>query len=253
MKKTKSKEHNLTKGDLLYEGKAKKVFATEKKNILLQVFKDDATAFNAKKKGAIANKGFINTAISAELFEFLEDKEIPTHFLGMVDNITMAVRSVEIVPLEVVVRNKVAGSLKTRTGLDEGVELNKPIVEFYYKNDELGDPLVTTEHIREMNLADPKELKILEKLARKINGHLKKHLHKKGLDLVDFKLEFGRVKDKGPSYHGIILADEISPDTCRLWDTQTQEKLDKDRFRFDLGKVEEGYQTVYNRITGKEI
>ncbi len=242
----------LKKGKQLYEGKAKKVFATTQKDVFLQTFKDDATAFNAKKKGTITDKGRMNAAISAALFEMLEKKGVPTHYLGLKDDITMAVRGVEIVKVEVVMRNIVAGSLQKRTGLAEGTVLDRPIFETYYKDDELGDPMINPDHIRALGLASGGEMKTIEKLARHINKLLVKYMAKRGLQLVDFKLEFGRPHDKGENEGGLILADEISPDTCRLWDAATHEKLDKDRFRFDLGKVEEGYQQVYQRVTGEK-
>lgn len=231
------------KKNLLYEGKAKKIFSTDEENVLVQEFKDDATAFNGLKKDKIAHKGELNNQISVTIFEHLKSKDIPTHFIKKISDNEMLVRKVDIVKIEVVCRNIAAGSLVKKFGFTEGVELEIPIVEFYLKSDELGDPLFTEEHIYALKLADKHELSVIKKMALTINGILKKFFLEKGIKLVDFKLEFG--KDK---FGNIILADEISPDTCRLWDLQTNKKLDKDRFRFDLGEVEEAYQEVKNRL-----
>jgi phosphoribosylaminoimidazole-succinocarboxamide synthase len=235
------------KAEMLYEGKAKKLYTLkDKKNLLLQEFKDDATAFNALKKGTISNKGIINNHISEVIFKYLGKKGIKTHFVNRTSDREMIVKKVEIIPVEVVVRNIAAGSLLKKTNLKEGEELKKPIVEFYYKDDALGDPLINDSHALAMKIASKKELRKLRTLAKKINSCLKPFFRKRELKLVDFKLEFGR-DSKG----NILLADEISPDTCRLWDAKTNEKLDKDRFRFDLGKVDETYVEVGSRIYGK--
>jgi len=234
------------KTKMLYEGKAKKLFALKnKKDLLLQEFKDDATAFNALKKGTISNKGIINNHISEVVFNYLGKKGIKTHLVDRISDREMIVRKVKIIPIEVVVRNIAAGSLLKKTNLKEGQELKKPIVEFYYKDDALGDPLINNSHALAMKIATEQELKKLKILAEKINYYLKPFFRKRNLKLVDFKLEFGR-DSKG----NILLADEISPDTCRLWDAKTNEKLDKDRFRFDLGKVVETYVEVGSRIYG---
>ncbi len=228
----------------LYEGKSKKVFRTDNDLIYSVYYKDDATAFNGLKKGQIKDKGYYNNQISAMFFRLLEEKGIPTHFVELTGERTMLVKSLEIVQVEAVVRNIVAGSLAKRLGKPEGFELSGPILEFYYKNDELGDPLVNEYHIRALNLATPEEMQTITKLSFKINEILTEHLAPLHIRLVDFKLEFGRHQGR------IILGDEISPDTCRFWDTATKEKLDKDRFRRDLGKIAEAYQEVYQRLTG---
>ena len=228
----------------IYEGKAKTLFTTEDPALLIQYFKDDATAFNAQKRGTIVNKGVINCAVSSTLFQFLETQGIKTHFVNKLSDREMLVKKVEIVPVEVVVRNYLAGSLAKRTGKPEGEKLSETLVEWYYKNDALGDPMVTKDHIRVFKWATDAELQKIETLARKINELLVPYFEKRGLKLVDYKLEFGR-------YNGeILLADEITADGCRLWDLKTGEKMDKDRFRLDLGKIEESYQEVYKRICG---
>lgn len=232
------------KDEQIYEGKAKKLFTVkEHPNLILQDFKDDATAFNALKKGTISNKGIINNDISEYTFNYLTKHGVPTHFVARISDREMVVKKVKIVPIEVVVRNIAAGSLLKKTTLKEGQELSEPIIEFYYKDDALGDPMITDSHALAMKIATKKELAKLRKMAEKINSLLKPFFKKRSLKLVDFKLEFGRLKNGK-----IILADEISPDTCRLWDAKTNEKLDKDRFRFDLGKVDESYVIVRNRI-----
>jgi len=239
-----SKNNNYQKAELLYEGKAKKLYSLAgHKNLLLQEFKDDATAFNALKKGTIRNKGVINNQISAHIFKYLEKHGVKTHFVKVVSENEMVVRKLKIIPIEVVVRNIAAGSLLKKTNLKEGQVLSKPIVEFYYKDDALGDPLINDSHALAMKLAKPAELKALRKLAEKINSKLKPFFKKRNLKLVDFKLEFGKDK-KGR----VLLGDEITPDTCRLWDSDTNEKLDKDRFRFDLGNVDETYVEVRKRV-----
>lgn len=228
---------------LLYEGKAKKVFATENPNEVRVDFKDDATAFNGQKRGQIAGKGHINAALSAHLFRLLEQRGIATHFVDDPAPGQLLVEHLRIIPLEVVVRNRVAGSLQKRTGLDEGLLLTVPVVEMYYKSDDLGDPLLNDDHIRLLNLASAELTARLKATALSINDVLVPYLDQHGLVLVDFKLEFGL------NGEGVLkLGDEISPDTCRLWDKETGKKLDKDRFRQDLGTVEEAYQEVQARI-----
>lgn len=227
----------------LYEGKAKIVYATESPDEVLIYFKDDATAFNGLRKGTIAGKGHYNLAISQIFFEYLAKNGVKTHMVGIVDDLTMRAKKTEIVQLEVVVRNIAAGSLCKRLGLPEGKELEKPILEFYYKDDALGDPLVNDYHIEALNVATKEELAELGRQALKINELLKAFLIKANLLLVDYKLEFGRLNGE------IILADEISPDTCRFWDKDTRKKLDKDRFRNDLGEVSEAYKEVLERIS----
>jgi len=230
--------------ELLYEGKAKRVFRTESEDLLILEFTDVATAFNGKKKGNIADKGAINNEMSVYLFNTLEDLEIPTHFVQKLGDQEMLVKRVEIIPIEVVMRNIVAGSLSKRLGISEGFELETPVLEFYYKSDELGDPMINEYHIMAMKLASKMEMKKIKDLAFKINTCLINEFSKAGLKLVDFKLEFGRYKGQ------IILADEISPDTCRLWDMKTNEKFDKDRFRRDLGDVEDAYKEALKRLLG---
>jgi len=230
--------------ELLYEGKAKRVFRTESEDLLILEFTDVATAFNGKKKGNIADKGAINNEMSVYLFSILEDLEIPTHFVQKLGDREMLVKRVEIIPIEVVMRNIVAGSLSKRLGISEGFELETPVLEFYYKSDELGDPMINEYHIMAMKLASKMEMKKIKDLAFKINTCLINEFSKAGLKLVDFKLEFGRYKGQ------IILADEISPDTCRLWDMKTNEKFDKDRFRRDLGDVEDAYKEALKRLLG---
>jgi len=231
------------KQNLIYEGKAKKIYSTERPDVFLQEFKDDATAFNGLKKDKIPHKGELNNQISSRIFEYLKENNIPTHFIKKVSNNEMLVIKVDIIKVEVVCRNIAAGSLVKKFGFREGTELKEPIVEYYLKSDELGDPLFTEDHIFALNLTDKYGLDIIKKMTLSINTLLKKFFLDKGIKLVDFKLEFG--KDKNGN---IILADEISPDTCRLWDSKTDKKLDKDRFRFDLGEVEEAYMEIKNRI-----
>ena len=228
----------------LYEGKAKIVYATNDPRLIVQYFKDDATAFNALKRGTIVGKGVVNNRVSAAMFERLERAKVPTHYLGALSDREMLCRRLDIIKIETIVRNVVAGSLAKRTGLDEGTPIRQPIVELYYKSDPLGDPMINDDHVRMMKLATPAELTWMRRTALRINRILRPYMWKRGLILVDFKLEFGRAG--GRRY----LGDEISPDTCRLWDRQTGEKLDKDRFRRDLGGVEEAYQEVYRRLVG---
>ena len=234
----------MIKGNMLYEGKAKKIFLTEKDDELIQYFKDDATAFNAEKRGTILEKGIVNNAISAKLFQHLADAGIPSHFIQQINDREMLTRRVKIIPVEVVVRNRATGSIVKRLGLKEGLIIDPPLVEFFYKDDSLGDPLISEDHIRLLKLATPGQIEELRQQALKINEVLKPFFQKKGMFLVDFKLEFGLWSGQ------IILADEISPDTCRFWDIQTGERMDKDRFRKDLGRIEETYQEVLKRVCG---
>jgi phosphoribosylaminoimidazole-succinocarboxamide synthase len=234
----------MVKGEMLYEGKAKKIFATEQSDCVLQYFKDDATAFNAQKRGTIVGKGVINNKVSERLFRLLEQAGVPTHFVERLSDREMLTKKVAIVPVEVVVRNVVAGSLAKRLGLREGDSIEPAIVEWYYKNDALGDPLIADEHIRLLKLATPEQLVEIKRLALQVNRVLQPFFRERQMILVDFKLEFGMHNGK------LILADEISPDTCRFWDQTTKESMDKDRFRKDLGKIEEAYQEVLKRVCG---
>ena len=222
----------MEKKEQLYEGKAKKVFATEDPQLLIVQYKDDATAFNGLKKGTIVGKGIINNQMSNRLMAMLESEGVPTHFVQELSQRETLVKKVSIVPLEVIVRNIAAGSFSKRYGVDEGVVFDQPTIEFSYKNDELGDPLLNTKHALALKVATPEEIETIERYSLKINEVLKSCWLSCGVILVDFKLEFGRLADGT-----IVLADEISPDTCRLWDSKTHEKLDKDRFRRDLGGV----------------
>ncbi len=234
----------MQKLKLLYEGKAKKVYETDNPDLLIQEFKDDATAFDATKRGTIVGKGVVNNKISARLFELLEKKGIPTHFEKLISDREMLIKKVKIVPIEVTIRNIVAGGMSKLLALEEGIKLKLPVLEYHYKEDSLHDPLINDYHIRALELATDSELEEIRSSSFSINEILKRFFDEKNLILVDFKLEFGRHKGK------ILLADEISPDTCRLWDKTTNEKLDKDRFRRDLGNVEEAYQEVYRRVLG---
>lgn len=232
----------MKKEEQLYEGKAKKVFVTDDPDFCIIDYKDDATAFNGLKKGTIYGKGVVNNKMSNYLFQLLESKGIPTHFVKQLSDRETLVKRVQIVPLEVIVRNKAAGSLAKRLGMEEGTPLRCPVLEFCYKSDKLGDPMVNETHILAAGFATKNEINQITEMAMKINQILQDFFLKVNIELIDFKLEFGR-------YHGqIILADEISPDTCRFWDVHTHEKLDKDRFRRDLGGVEEAYQEVLKRI-----
>jgi len=237
----------VQKLEQIYEGKAKRVYRTDNPDLFLVDFKDDATAFNGAKKGTIQNKGVLNNQISTVFFRLLEERGIPTHFVELVSDREMLVKTLDIVKVEVVVRNIAAGSLAKRLGLPEGTALSRPVLEFYYKSDELGDPLINDYHIRVLNLATPEQMNKITEIALKVNGILLEYLSDKKIDLVDFKLEFGLHKGE------LILGDEISPDTCRFWDKETHEKLDKDRFRRDLGKVEDAYAEVFKRLTGKSF
>lgn len=234
----------MTKGDMLYEGKAKKIFLTEKMDEVIHYFKDDATAFNAQKRGTILDKGVVNNKISATLFQYLAEAGTPSHFIQQLNDREMLTRRVKIIPVEVVVRNRATGSIVKRLGLEEGLIIDPPLVEFFYKDDSLGDPLISEDHIRLLKLATPSQIEELRQQALKINEVLKPFFQKRGMMLVDFKLEFGLWNGQ------IILADEISPDTCRFWDIQTGERMDKDRFRKDLGRIEETYQEVLKRVCG---
>ncbi len=237
----------MTRRKMIYEGKAKIIYEGPDANTVVQYFKDDATAFNGKKHEVIAGKGVLNNRISAHLMTKLEGIGIPTHFIRSINMREQLVRSVEIVPIELVMRNVAAGSLCKRLGLKEGEILRKPLVEFYYKKDELGDPLIGEDHIITFGWADPYELEEMVAMAWRINDYLNGLFSALGLTLVDFKLEFGRIwGEHGELY--IVLADEISPDNCRLWDSKTGEKFDKDRFRQDLGDLVEGYQYVAERL-----
>jgi len=237
----------MARRKMIYEGKAKIIYEGPDANTVVQYFKDDATAFNAEKKDVIAGKGVLNNRISAHLMTKLESIGIPTHFIRSINMREQLVRKVEIIPLEVVVRNVAAGSLCKRLGLEEGNILHRPIVEYYYKKDELGDPMVSDEHIMAFGWADPYELEEMVSMAWRINDYLNGLFSGIGLRLIDFKLEFGRIYgEHGELY--IVLADEISPDNCRLWDAKTGEKLDKDRFRFDLGDLVEGYQYIAEKL-----
>lgn len=236
----------INKKEKIYEGKAKIIYATSDPNLVIQEFKNDATAFNAAKRGQIEGKGKVNAQVSASLFKMLQDK-VANHFVEMLDENNMLTKKVKIVPVEVVVRNIAAGSLAKRLGYEEGKILKKPIVEYYYKDDVLGDPLINEDHIEELDICDNTALEKIKEMALKTNGVLKPYFADKKLKLVDFKLEFGKTNDGE-----LLLADEISPDTCRLWDSETDEKLDKDRFRRDLGKVEESYQEVLRRVESRE-
>jgi len=229
--------------EMIYEGKAKKVYKTDDEALYIVEYKDDATAFNGLKKGTITNKGIMNNRISEKLFSLLEEKGVDTHQVERISDREVVVKKVKIIPLEVLVRNYAAGSLSKRLGLEEGVKLNTTVLEFSYKNDELGDPMVNDYHIKAIGIATEQEVAKITEMALKINEILSEYMLTKGILLVDFKLEFGKTPDGK-----IILADEISPDTCRLWDAVTLEKMDKDRFRRDMGKVEEGYMEVVRRL-----
>lgn len=231
----------------LYEGKAKILYEGPEPGTVIQYFKDDATAFNAVKHDVIAGKGVLNNRISAHLMTKLESMGIPTHFIKSINMREQLVRSVDIIPIELVVRNIAAGTLCKRLGIKEGTVMNRPLVEYFYKKDELGDPLITEEHIFAFGWADPYELEEMVAMAWRINDFLSGLFSGLGLQLVDFKLEFGRIYGENGELY-IILADEMSPDNCRLWDMKTGEKLDKDRFRFDLGDLVEGYQYIAEKL-----
>lgn len=236
----------MEKREQLYEGKAKIIYATDDPSLIIQYFKDDATAFNAEKKGTIAQKGIMNHRISATLFKRLENEGVSTHYVDSLSDREMLCKKLDIVLVETVMRNVVAGSLMKRTGRDTGFVLPRPIIEYFYKDDALGDPMITWEHIDVMGLCSADELAEIERQARKVNDILNSYFDSIGITLVDFKLEFGR--------HGgqILLGDEICPDTCRLWDKESKESLDKDRFRKDLGKIPEAYQEITRRVCGED-
>ena len=236
----------MKKVEQLYEGKAKKVFSTEDPNYCIVSYKDDATAFNGQKKGTILGKGAINNRLTNYFMKLLEEKGVPTHFVEELSDTDAVVKKVKIVPLEVIIRNISAGSFAARYGVEEGIVFDEPTIEFSYKNDELNDPLMNSYHAIALKLATPQEIDTIKAMAFKVNDVLKEFWKSVGVTLVDFKLEFGRLPDGT-----IILADEISPDTARLWDSKTGEKLDKDRFRRDLGGVEDAYQEVLRRVLGK--
>ncbi len=233
----------MVKKDKIYEGKAKIIYTTDDPLYVIQYFKDDATAFNAAKKGTVNEKGIMNNKISSKIFSFLAEEGIPTHFVKQLSDREMLVKRVEIVPIEVITRNRAAGSLCRLLGLKEGTTLASSILEFCYKRDDLNDPLINEYHIKALNLATPKEIEAIKDLTLKINELLKRFFLNLNLELIDFKLEFGRFQGN------IILADEISPDTCRIWEVGTGKKLDKDRFRHDMGQIEEAYQEVLKRVS----
>ena len=233
----------MEKKEQLYEGKAKKVFATEDPELLIVQYKDDATAFNGLKKGTIAGKGVINNQMSNRLMQLLERQGVPTHFVRELSQRETLVKKVQIVPLEVIIRNISAGSFAKHYGVEEGIVFDEPTIEYSYKNDALGDPLLNSRHALALKLVTKEELATIEALSFKVNDLLKEFWAGCGVTLVDFKMEFGRLSDGT-----IVLADEISPDTCRLWDSETKEKLDKDRFRRDLGGVEEAYAEIMRRL-----
>jgi phosphoribosylaminoimidazole-succinocarboxamide synthase len=233
----------VEKRNQLYEGKAKKVYATDDPDLFIVSYKDDATAFNGEKKGSIAGKGAVNNIMSNIVFALLEEAGVPTHLVRQLSDRDTLVKAVRILPLEVIVRNTAAGSFSKRYGVEEGTPLAQPTLEFSYKKDELGDPLINDDHILALGLADQADLDRVRIYTRKVNEVMKNFFETKGLKLIDFKIEFGKTPDGR-----IILADEVSPDTCRLWDIETNEKMDKDRFRRDLGKVEETYQAVLERV-----
>lgn len=237
----------MKKLDMIYEGKAKKVFKTDDEKNYIVDYKDDATAFNGEKKGTIIGKGVVNNKMSAALFALLEKEGIPTHQIELLSDRESLVKAVKIIPLEVIVRNVAAGSLSKRLGIEEGTVMKETVLEFSYKNDALGDPMINDYHIKAMGYATDEQLAKIKEYALKVNEILKKFFLEININLIDFKLEFG-LYDKD-----VILADEISPDTCRLWDTDTNKKLDKDRFRRDMGGVEEVYQDVLSRIKSKQI
>lgn len=232
----------MERKDPIYEGKAKIVYATDEPGLLIQHFKDSATAFDGLKHGTIVNKGVFNCAISTVIFQYLEKGGVATHFVEQISERDMLIKRLEIVPVEVIVRNLIAGSLAKRTGREEGEALPFPILEYYLKSDELGDPMINSWHVRAFAWARDDEMLLINETAFKINDLLVPYFKERGIILADFKLEFGRHAE------GILLGDEISPDGCRLWDAETGEKLDKDRFRRDLGRVEESYEEVWRRV-----
>jgi len=239
------KMENIVKQEQLYEGKAKKVYATNDPDLVIVDYKDDATAFNGEKKGTISGKGVINNRMTNYMFGMLEKEGVPTHLVEEISERETIVKKVSIVPLEVIIRNVAAGSFSKRMGVEEGTKLLTPILEFSYKNDDLGDPFINDYYALALGLATKEEIETISKYAFKINEFMVNFFKKLNIDLIDFKIEFGR-------FHGqILLADEISPDTCRFWDSTTHEKLDKDRFRRDMGGVEEAYQEIMKRLMGE--
>ena len=236
----------MEKKEQFYEGKAKKVYATEDADLYIVSYKDDATAFNGLKKGTISGKGVINNRMSNFLMQILEKNGVPTHFVEEINDRETIVKKVSIVPLEVIIRNVSAGSFSKKYGVEEGIVFDEPTIEFSYKNDDLGDPLLNAYHAIALKLATREEIETIKSMAFKVNEVLCEYFKGMNIRLVDFKLEFGRLSDGT-----IVLADEISPDTCRLWDIDTNEKLDKDRFRRDMGGVEEAYQEVMRRLMGE--
>lgn len=236
----------MERKELLYEGKAKKVYATDDSEILLVDYKDDATAFNGQKKGTIEGKGAINNRVTNYMMQLLEKEGVPTHFVEELSPRETLVKKVSIVPLEVIIRNISAGSFAKHYGVEEGIVFDQPTIEFSYKNDDLGDPLINSYHALALKLATKEEIETIKEIAFKVNDVMKAFFKNLNVDLVDFKLEFGRL-----SNGKIVLADEISPDTCRFWDSETHEKLDKDRFRRDLGNVEDAYAEMMKRILGE--
>lgn len=236
----------MEKTTQLYEGKAKKVFATTDPDLVIVDYKDDATALNGLKKGTIHNKGIINNKVTNHLMKLLEKEGIPTHFVEEISDRETIVKKVKIVPLEVIVRNIIAGSLAKRVGKPEGTKLASTVIEYCYKDDELGDPMVNEYHIKAMGWATQEEIDLIAKYALMVDKFLKKYLGDLGIELIDFKLEFGKTSDGK-----IVLADEISPDTCRFWDSKTGEKLDKDRFRRDMGGEEDAYKEIMKRLLGE--
>lgn len=236
----------MEKRQQLYEGKAKKVFATDDPTLCIVSYKDDATAFNGLKKGAIEGKGVVNNRMTNMMMQLLERKGVPTHFVKELSDRDTLVKKVKIVPLEVIIRNVSAGSFAKRYGVEEGIPFDEPTIEFSYKNDELGDPLLNVYHALALKLATKEEIALIQKYAFQVNDVLKEYFLTLGVKLIDFKLEFGKLPDGT-----IVLADEISPDTCRFWDAKTNEKLDKDRFRRDMGGVEEAYREIFKRVTGE--
>ena len=238
----------MNKGKKLYEGKAKIIYSTNEKGLVIQHFKDDATAFNALKKANIEGKGVLNNRISEYLLNTLDQCGIPTHLVKRLNMREQLIRQAEIIPVEFVVRNIATGSLTKRLGISEGTILEKPLLEYYYKNDELGDPIIAKEHIYSFDLAKKSEIETIDQMTMRINDILQGIFRGIGIKLVDFKIEYGRVWNKEKEINEIVLADEISPDTCRLWDIKTEKKLDKDRFRKDLGNIIEAYQEVARRL-----
>ncbi len=237
---------NIVKKEQLYEGKAKKVYATNDPDLVIVDYKDDATAFNGEKKGTIAGKGVINNRMTNYMFGMLEKEGVPTHLVKEISERETIVKKVSIVPLEVIIRNVAAGSFSKRMGVEEGRKLLTPILEFSYKNDDLGDPFINDYYALALGLATKEEIDTIAKYAFKVNEFMVNFFKKLNIDLIDFKIEFGKTSDGT-----IILADEISPDTCRFWDSTTHEKLDKDRFRRDMGGVEEAYQEIMKRLMGE--